>query len=409
MDNKNLLNFRKTLKSMNDIYNNIYHANITLPLKKRDVKKYYNGLYFIVLTLWKIYLIRKCKDWDYNFKIKLIKNIPNPDGKRFISTELAIELLNKSKNLNILFKKKNMSGGTYIVKPKVSPLMIQKMKKNKTMKPKVPKMSEVADKVMKPKVFEKSKIINTMEDKFKKITSNLNIPSVINPITKPLSSISEITSNLLKSNDNDLDAISPVSDNISNRIFNTERKIDSRVGYTKKRIRDIQNKVTHNKLLNFIISPLSTLEYKYGTIVSISLDIVTFIITMLGTITQLIGSTLTMVPPYPGLSALMELFSEGLEFIHVLCNNFLIFFSISRGNWDLAVKSAIGMFPQLLELINGMGMTLNTVNGFMRNIDNTLRFVNEKSDQIIPILQPIAKHPIKFLNPMYMYKILKLR
>ena len=45
----------------------------------------------------------------------------------------------------------------------------------------------------------------------------------------------------------------------------------------------------------------------------------------------------------------------------------------------------------------------------IKQIDKITKLSETFIYQIIPILQPIAKHPIKFLNPMYMYKILKLR
>ena len=78
MDNVNLKNFRKILISMNSMYNTIYNDDVKLPVNKKHMIKYYNGLNFIIYSLWKIFLIKKSNLYDNDEKLNLIKNIPNP-------------------------------------------------------------------------------------------------------------------------------------------------------------------------------------------------------------------------------------------------------------------------------------------------------------------------------------------
>ena len=45
---------------------------------------------------------------------------------------------------------------------------------------------------------------------------------------------------------------------------------------------------------------------------------------------------------------------------------FKMFFNIARGSWSIVIQAMIGMFPQLLELINGITMQLIVLNRFLK-------------------------------------------
>ena len=60
------------------------------------------------------------------------------------------------------------------------------------------------------------------------------------------------------------------------------------------------------------------------------------------------------------------------------------------------------MFTQFLEAINGMTMTLSSVNKFMKMFDDMLGFFNSKSEILLPMILPIVQHPLRFANPFYL-------
>ena len=160
--------------------------------------------------------------------------------------------------------------------------------------------------------------------------------------------------------------------------------------------------ISNIPIKKLIFSPLQLAEEKLGSFVSVPLEITSGLVGAFGTISQLMASTVSMLPPFPGFSTGTSAISSVLEVVHVASNSFNIFLNIGRSDWDMVIQSAIGMFPQFLEAINGMSMTLTSLNKFMEMFDNMLGILNNKSDIIIPMILPIITNPLRFANPFYL-------
>lgn len=176
----------------------------------------------------------------------------------------------------------------------------------------------------------------------------------------------------------------------------------------RKKLKGGGNKIN---ILEIIVSPLKVVEDKLGPIVTIPLEITTMLVASMSTVCQLISSTVEMLPFPPPFGWVPEIVGDLMLGIHVFSNGFNIFLNISRANWDIAIQSAMGMFPQFLEMSNGLTLQLISVNKFLVMLNQASDILVSGSGEILPMLQPIIQNPISFLNPIrlkkYVCKIMK--
>ena len=159
-----------------------------------------------------------------------------------------------------------------------------------------------------------------------------------------------------------------------------------------------------DKIMEIVISPLKFAEDRYGLIVTVPLEITTLMVGTMGTNSQLISSTVEMLPFPPPLGWVPEIVGDLMLGIHVFSNTFNIFLNISRAHWDIVIQSAIGMFPQFLELSNGLTMQLISVNKVLVLINKASSAMVTEIDIILPILLPVINDPIPYLNPITLTK-----
>ena len=86
--------------------------------------------------------------------------------------------------------------------------------------------------------------------------------------------------------------------------------------------------------------------------------------------------------------------------VQVFSSAFNIFLNIGRANWDVVIKSAMGIFPQFSEVSNTLTVQLVSLNKFLKYLNSFSLGVINNSDIIIPILKPVVDNPLSFLNPM---------
>ena len=281
------------IQVLNDFHTSKYNTDFKLNTNSESLQKYYNGLLFLIHTLWKIYLISNLQHITNLQKVQLITYIPDPTGNRFINLKLAAYLLSQSKKLCELFNRKQIGG-------------------------------------------------------------NINL------------------------NQNEINRINGMY------ILNN-----------------------FDKITTFLISPISVLEDNLGSVISVPLEICTMYLTIIGTFTQLLSSTLEMLPPMPGVSAGIATIADILQIVHIFTNSFNMFLNIGRGNWDIVIRNGIGMFPQFLEIINSTTMTLNSINKFLDIFNNSVTFLNKQNRIIVPMILPIIKNPLSFMNPFYMKRYIE--
>ena len=168
--------------------------------------------------------------------------------------------------------------------------------------------------------------------------------------------------------------------------------------------KDLQGGSKITEIGEIIISPLKLAEDRFGTIITVPLEITTLLVGTLGTISQLISSTVEMLPFPPPLGWVPEIVGDLMLGVHVFSNGFNIFLNIGRANWDIVIQSAMGTFPQFLEISNGLTMQLIGVNRVLVMITQASSTLITETDTILPILKPIISNPLPYLNP---YKLSK--
>ena len=93
------------IKSIIDTLNFLNTDKTPLPTSYEDLEIYLLGLEFISDTFFKILLICKTSKIDYDDKIALIMEIPDPDGDQFIDEDLAIWIYSQVPNLKLFYEK----------------------------------------------------------------------------------------------------------------------------------------------------------------------------------------------------------------------------------------------------------------------------------------------------------------
>ena len=169
-------------------------------------------------------------------------------------------------------------------------------------------------------------------------------------------------------------------------------------------VRDLKGGSKITEIGEIVISPLKFAEDRFGMFASVPLEITTMMVGILGTISQLISSTVEMLPFPPPFGWVPEIVGDLMLGIHVFSNAFNIFLNIGRANWDIVIQSAMGTFPQFLEISNGLTMQLIGVNRVLVMITKVSSTIVTESDTILPILMPIINDPLTYLNPIKLSK-----
>ncbi len=151
-------------------------------------------------------------------------------------------------------------------------------------------------------------------------------------------------------------------------------------------------------ILGLMFTPLKILEERFGPIIAIPLEMVTGFLTVLGMFSQILSSTFGMLPPIPFAATVFEALAELTEIVHVISNFFNMFLNIVRGNWYIVIQAIIGMFPQILELINGLTMQLIVVNRFVRMGNQMAGVAYGPAQRVIKMLTPILLKPLEYFK-----------
>lgn len=93
------------IKSIIETLNILNTDKTPLPTSSEDLEIYLLGLEFVSDTFFKILLICKTSKIDYDEKIALIMEIPDPDGDQFIDEDLAVWIYSQVPNLKLFYKK----------------------------------------------------------------------------------------------------------------------------------------------------------------------------------------------------------------------------------------------------------------------------------------------------------------
>ena len=156
--------------------------------------------------------------------------------------------------------------------------------------------------------------------------------------------------------------------------------------------------------LTWIFFPLKAMEKTFGHLVEVPLEITSAVISALSTILQLVSSTVDWLPAPPPIGWVPEVIGDATEFAHVCLNSFNLFLNIARANWPITIQIAQGMFPQFLVTLNGMTLQLMSAKRFLRLFGEAVGFVAKSSETIVPILMPVLRNPIHYMNPINMAK-----
>lgn len=93
------------IKSIIETLNILNTDKTPLPTSSEDLEIYLSGLEFVSDTFFKILLICKTSKIDYDEKIALIMEIPDPDGDQFIDEDLAVWIYSQVPNLKLFYEK----------------------------------------------------------------------------------------------------------------------------------------------------------------------------------------------------------------------------------------------------------------------------------------------------------------
>ena len=159
-----------------------------------------------------------------------------------------------------------------------------------------------------------------------------------------------------------------------------------------------QNPFSPNMMMGMMFSPLKTIEDQFGPIIAMPMEIMTGYLSMLGMFSQILSSTLGLLPPVPGIVEVTETIAEISEMVHVFTNSFNMFLNIGRANWSLVIQSFIGMFPQMLELVNGVTMQLIVFNRLLKMTDEMLGMSMGTIQMVTLMITPLFQNPLAFLQ-----------
>lgn len=151
-------------------------------------------------------------------------------------------------------------------------------------------------------------------------------------------------------------------------------------------------------VVGLIFTPLKILEDQFGPIIAIPLELITGFLSALGTFAQILSSTFGMFPPIPGAATVFEALAELTELVHLITSSFNMFLNITRGNWYIVIQTIIGMFPQIMELINGITMQLVVINRFVKMSNNMVGYAFYPAKTIIKMLTPVLLKPLSYLK-----------
>ena len=98
---------------------------------------------------------------------------------------------------------------------------------------------------------------------------------------------------------------------------------------------------------NFLV-PLKFWEDRLGFVLSIPLEFITGLLSFIASTLQIIGSVMAIIPGNP--SAGLFIIGAAIVFLVNIVLNLL------RANWPVVVHSLLGMFPFILEAINGFSL-----------------------------------------------------
>lgn len=156
--------------------------------------------------------------------------------------------------------------------------------------------------------------------------------------------------------------------------------------------------------LMWIFAPLRAMEKTFGHVIEVPLEITSAVLSALGTLMQIISSTVDWLPAPPPLGWVPEVIGDVTEFLHVCMNAFNLFINILRANWPIAIQLAQGMFPQFLIALNGITLQLLSAKRFLRLFGEAIGFAARSSEVIVPIVTPVLRNPIHFMNPINLAK-----
>lgn len=157
---------------------------------------------------------------------------------------------------------------------------------------------------------------------------------------------------------------------------------------------------TRDKIFKIVITPLQLVEDNIGLGATVPLEWITLIVSNISTTCMLISSTMEILPLPTPIGWVPDTIGDILLGIHALTSLFIIFLSVSRAKWDLAIQSALGLFPQFLESMNGLTKQLTLLNNFINVLSDTSLLLISESKDIIHMIKPMMKNPLYFLNPI---------
>lgn len=178
----------------------------------------------------------------------------------------------------------------------------------------------------------------------------------------------------------------------SGRLQNITESLEREVGPPSEEVQEFiatEDESQKPAPFNFLV-PLKYWEDRLGFVLSIPLEFITGLLSFCGSTLQIIGSVMAIIPGNPSAG----LFIIGAAIVFLIN----IFLNLARANWPIVVHSLLGMFPFILEAINGFAMfALIQKNKFEHDI-KAMSWLEKKGIQLhglakilFPWWEPIKK------------------
>jgi hypothetical protein len=134
------------------------------------------------------------------------------------------------------------------------------------------------------------------------------------------------------------------------RLENVTEPVEEKVGPPSQEVEDFVETDGASEQpapFNFLV-PLKFWEDRLGFVLSIPLEFITGLLSFVASTLQIIGSVMAIIPGNP--SAGLFIIGAAIVFLVNIVLNLL------RANWPVVVHSLLGMFPFILEAVNGFSL-----------------------------------------------------